>query len=77
MHRGRTLNLIMVSTMESIYGCPVLSFFIFFLTYLDGWIYTNDTWMDPRSAPAEEWITSGVTRRRRWTRRIYRTQDAS
>ena len=52
-------------------------FLYFFLTYLDGWIYTNDTWMDPRSTPAGEWITSGVTRRRRWTRRIYRTQDTS
>ncbi|THH07780.1 hypothetical protein EW145_g3154 [Phellinidium pouzarii] len=38
----------------------------------DGWVYTNDDWMDPHSSPTEEWRTLGVTRRRRWTRRIYR-----
>ncbi|KAI5116586.1 hypothetical protein M0805_009229 [Coniferiporia weirii] len=38
----------------------------------DGWVYTNDAWMDPRSSPAAEWAASGVTRRRRWIRRIYR-----
>ncbi|KAL5524372.1 hypothetical protein ACEPAF_9512 [Sanghuangporus sanghuang] len=41
----------------------------------DGWVYTNDAWMDPQSAPLEKWKTTGVTRRRRWIRRIYRTQD--
>ncbi|KAH8114405.1 integral peroxisomal membrane peroxin-domain-containing protein [Phellopilus nigrolimitatus] len=39
----------------------------------DGWIYTNDAWMDPCNAPAEEWKASGVTRRRRWIRRTYRS----
>ena len=39
---------------------------------LDGWVYTNDTWSDPRPAPLEEWkLANGLTRRRRWVRRIY------
>ncbi|KAL5482477.1 hypothetical protein ACEPAI_9071 [Sanghuangporus weigelae] len=41
----------------------------------DGWVYTNDAWMDPKSAPLEKWRTTGVTRRRRWIRRIYQNQD--
>ncbi|KAH9948855.1 integral peroxisomal membrane peroxin-domain-containing protein [Amylocystis lapponica] len=36
-----------------------------------GWVYTNDSWLDPYPAPLEEWRTSGMTRRRRWVRRIY------
>jgi len=36
-----------------------------------GWVYTNDAWLDPRPAPLEEWRAQGMTRRRRWTRRIY------
>jgi len=36
----------------------------------NGWVYTNDTWMDPQPMPLEEW-TIGLTRRRRWVRRIY------
>ncbi|KAI6147453.1 integral peroxisomal membrane peroxin-domain-containing protein [Pisolithus tinctorius] len=34
-----------------------------------GWVYTNDTWSNPRPdpCPAEGW----VTRRRRWIRRVY------
>ncbi|KAI0059633.1 hypothetical protein BV25DRAFT_1061236 [Artomyces pyxidatus] len=37
-----------------------------------GWVYTNDAWLDPRAAPSDEWKTQGaITRRRRWTRRIY------
>jgi len=39
-----------------------------------GWIYTNDAWLDPRPAPLEEWKPAGgMTRRRRWTHRIYYT----
>ncbi|KAF9646284.1 hypothetical protein BDM02DRAFT_3100075 [Thelephora ganbajun] len=40
-----------------------------------GWIYTNDAWLDPRPTPLEEWktLTGGMTRRRRWTHRIYYT----
>ncbi|KAF8322741.1 hypothetical protein DL93DRAFT_2071698 [Clavulina sp. PMI_390] len=37
----------------------------------DGWVYTNDAWLDPRPAPVEEWQKPGMTRRRRWVRRIY------
>ncbi|KAI0338995.1 hypothetical protein BDW22DRAFT_1487362 [Trametopsis cervina] len=38
----------------------------------NGWVYTNDTWMDARSLPLEEWrLANGLTRRRRWVRRIY------
>jgi len=36
-----------------------------------GWVYSNDAWQDTRSQPLEEWYTRGMTRRRRWTRRIY------
>ncbi|KAH9851703.1 integral peroxisomal membrane peroxin-domain-containing protein [Lenzites betulinus] len=37
-----------------------------------GWVYTNDAWLDPHPYPQEEWRSSGgMTRRRRWTRRIY------
>jgi len=39
---------------------------------LGGWVYTNDSWQHPRAAPMEEWkSSSGMTRRRRWVRRIY------
>ncbi|KAG9089382.1 hypothetical protein FS749_001380 [Ceratobasidium sp. UAMH 11750] len=49
----------------------------------DGWVYTNDSWLNPRPFPPNELVqpTSGavgnptgpgVTRRRRWGRRIYR-----
>ena len=33
----------------------------------DGWVYTNGIWMEPRSAPLDEWLSSsaGATRRRR------------
>ncbi|KAI9058129.1 hypothetical protein FKP32DRAFT_1237967 [Trametes sanguinea] len=38
----------------------------------NGWVYTNDSWLDPHPYPLEEWrSTGGMTRRRRWTRRIY------
>ncbi|KAG2014173.1 hypothetical protein CC2G_011015 [Coprinopsis cinerea AmutBmut pab1-1] len=36
----------------------------------DGWVYTNDAWLGARPAP----YTAGggsVTRRRRWTRRVW------
>ncbi|KAI6027327.1 hypothetical protein BKA83DRAFT_4227474 [Pisolithus microcarpus] len=35
----------------------------------DGWVYTSDTWSNPQPnpCPTEGW----VTRRRRWTRRVY------
>ncbi|KAI0373668.1 hypothetical protein BV20DRAFT_962230 [Pilatotrama ljubarskyi] len=37
-----------------------------------GWVYTNDAWLDPHPYPLEEWKSAGsMTRRRRWTRRIY------
>lgn len=37
-----------------------------------GWVYSNDAWMDPHPSPQDEWkTTSGMTRRRRWIRRIY------
>lgn len=39
---------------------------------IDGWVYTDDMWMNPSSAPRDAWMqTSGLTRRRRWVRRIY------
>ncbi|CUA77932.1 hypothetical protein RSOLAG22IIIB_12909 [Rhizoctonia solani] len=49
----------------------------------DGWVYTNDSWLNPRPFPPNELIQpasgtpanplgAGVTRRRRWRRRIYR-----
>jgi hypothetical protein len=38
---------------------------------VDGWVYTNDAWLNPRPAPNAEWQKSGMTRRRRWVRRIY------
>jgi len=38
----------------------------------DGWLYTNDAWLDAQSSPLPEWQKTGlITRRRRWTRRIY------
>ncbi|KIK43400.1 hypothetical protein CY34DRAFT_81842 [Suillus luteus UH-Slu-Lm8-n1] len=36
-----------------------------------GWVYTNDVWADPRPIPLEAWKASGMTRRRRWVRRVY------
>ncbi|KAI0953550.1 hypothetical protein AcW1_007738 [Taiwanofungus camphoratus] len=36
-----------------------------------GWVYTSDSWLDPHPVPLEEWRTGGMTRRRRWIRRIY------
>ena len=43
--------------------------------HTDGWIYTNDARLDPRPLPLEDWKTptGGMTRRRRWTHRIYYT----
>lgn len=40
-----------------------------------GWVYTDDVWMNPSSAPREQ--SSGLTRRRRWTRRIYYDPSAA
>ncbi|KAG1732390.1 integral peroxisomal membrane peroxin-domain-containing protein [Suillus paluster] len=37
----------------------------------NGWVYTNDYWADPRRTPLEAWKASGMTRRRRWVRRVY------
>lgn len=37
----------------------------------NGWVYTNDVWADPRPIPLEAWKASGMTRRRRWVRRVY------
>lgn len=36
-----------------------------------GWVYTNDAWQDARAVPREEWMQAGMTRRRRWVRRVY------
>lgn len=37
-----------------------------------GWVYTNDAWLEPHASPMGEWKAQGaMTRRRRWTRRIY------
>ncbi|KAH7923836.1 hypothetical protein BV22DRAFT_1092136 [Leucogyrophana mollusca] len=36
-----------------------------------GWVYTNDAWLEPNRVPLDSWKMSGMTRRRRWTRRIY------
>ncbi|TCD70871.1 hypothetical protein EIP91_001179 [Steccherinum ochraceum] len=37
-----------------------------------GWVYTNDSWQHPHPVPREDWKSSnGMTRRRRWVRRIY------
>ncbi|KAG8936400.1 hypothetical protein FRC02_002624 [Tulasnella sp. 418] len=38
----------------------------------EGWIYTDDSWLDPRTTPLSSWTNKGMTRRRRWTRRIYK-----
>ncbi|QRW18065.1 integral peroxisomal membrane peroxin protein [Rhizoctonia solani] len=49
----------------------------------DGWVYTNDSWLNPKPFPPNELVQTtssaaanalgpGVTRRRRWRRRIYR-----
>ncbi|KIP08579.1 hypothetical protein PHLGIDRAFT_117085 [Phlebiopsis gigantea 11061_1 CR5-6] len=38
----------------------------------NGWVYTDDVWMHPCAVPQEAWkAASGMTRRRRWVRRIY------
>ncbi|KAH7107211.1 Peroxin/Dysferlin domain-containing protein [Auriculariales sp. MPI-PUGE-AT-0066] len=37
----------------------------------DGWVYTNDAWQEPQPSTLAEWKAKGMTRRRRWTRRIY------
>ncbi|KAG2344391.1 hypothetical protein BDR05DRAFT_961741 [Suillus weaverae] len=37
----------------------------------NGWVYTDDVWADPRRIPLEAWKASGMTRRRRWVRRVY------
>ncbi|TFK78231.1 hypothetical protein K466DRAFT_668498 [Polyporus arcularius HHB13444] len=43
-----------------------------------GWVYTNDVWLDPHAHPLDEWkAAGGMTRRRRWTRRIYYSPKAS
>ncbi|KZP23366.1 hypothetical protein FIBSPDRAFT_952160 [Athelia psychrophila] len=50
---------------------------------LDGWVYTNDAWQDALPAPTNTKACSGagwgggagVTRRRRWVRRIYYSND--
>ncbi|KAI0357527.1 hypothetical protein OH77DRAFT_1398984 [Trametes cingulata] len=42
-----------------------------------GWVYTNDVWLDPHPYPLDEWKTAGMTRRRRWTRRIYYNPSSS
>ncbi|EGO19202.1 hypothetical protein SERLADRAFT_479565 [Serpula lacrymans var. lacrymans S7.9] len=36
-----------------------------------GWVYTNDSWLNPSAVPLDTWKSVGMTRRRRWTRRIY------
>ena len=53
----------------------LLSFFsaltvTFYLPSIDGWVYTNDAWLNSRAVP---YVSDGgsVTRRRRWVRRIW------
>jgi hypothetical protein len=36
----------------------------------DGWVYTNDSWVNARSGPYMDGGGS-VTRRRRWVRRVW------
>ncbi|KAI0712486.1 integral peroxisomal membrane peroxin-domain-containing protein [Earliella scabrosa] len=44
----------------------------------NGWVYTNDVWLQPHPHPVEEWKSAGgMTRRRRWTRRIYYSPKGS
>lgn len=45
-------------------------YLMIFIHRLDGWVYTNDAWLDPQPHPVEEMMKAGMTRRRRWTRRI-------
>lgn len=41
-------------------------------TFIDGWVYTNDSWLAPQAVSSE----GMVTRRRRWVRRVwYRGDD--
>ncbi|EJD52284.1 hypothetical protein AURDEDRAFT_99106 [Auricularia subglabra TFB-10046 SS5] len=41
----------------------------------DGFVYTNDAWQEPHAQPLDDWKSKGaMTRRRRWTRRIYFAQ---
>lgn len=47
------------------------SYLLTFLRVSDGWVYTNDVWNEPRADALEDWKLRGMTRRRRWTRRIY------
>ena len=43
-----------------------------FISVPDGWVYTDDVWMNASPVPREAWKTgNGMTRRRRWMRRIY------
>jgi len=37
----------------------------------DGWVYSNDSWLMSGMSKVKASAGSGVTRRRRWTRRIY------
>ncbi|KAG8993086.1 hypothetical protein FRB93_002098 [Tulasnella sp. JGI-2019a] len=37
----------------------------------DGWIYTDDAWQNPSSMPLAEWKPTGMTRSRKWIRRMY------
>ncbi|KZT44598.1 hypothetical protein SISSUDRAFT_1124094 [Sistotremastrum suecicum HHB10207 ss-3] len=39
----------------------------------NGWVYSDDSWQGQSSVPLPEWLANGATRRRRWTRRIYRS----
>ncbi|KAG8969823.1 hypothetical protein FRB90_010706, partial [Tulasnella sp. 427] len=38
----------------------------------DGWVYMDSEWKSPRSTPLDEWKIAGMTRGRKWARRIYR-----
>lgn len=39
----------------------------------EGWVYTNDAWLDPQTHPFDEWKAPdvGLTRSRVWMRRVY------
>lgn len=44
---------------------------------IDGWVYTNDVWNEPRPVYPDEWKSKGLTRRRRWVRRIHHVEETS
>ncbi|KIO20644.1 hypothetical protein M407DRAFT_29751 [Tulasnella calospora MUT 4182] len=37
----------------------------------DGWVYMDPSWATPQTVPRDEWKAVGMTRCRKWARRIY------